>query len=296
MTLKYYLIVNPHGGVRSGQKILEKVKPFFDEADAELNIIETEYAGNARDISCEIPFEGFTGLCAIGGDGTMHEMVNGIMSRKDGIRIPIGLITGGTGNSFMHDVDCLDPIEAVQRILTNRTRKIDIFRAETEGGSYFGFNIVGWGMPTDINLLAEKMRWLGGQRYNIASIIEVLKFKTRVARIEIDGRNIVADFGFVIGCNTMYTGKGMKMAPLARLDDGLLDLLIVRKAGRIKLLRMFPKIFSGKHIADPIVEYRQVKKFSIYPEDKNTLNIDGEMLGTTPVNVEVLEKEIEVLV
>ena len=296
MKLKYYLIVNPHGGVMSGQKILEKVKPFFDEADAELNIIETEYAGHARDISCEIPFEGFAGLCAIGGDGTMHEMVNGIMSRKDGIRIPIGLITGGTGNSFMHDVDCLDPIEAVQRILTNRTRKIDIFRAETEGGTYFGFNIVGWGMPTDINLLAEKMRWLGGQRYNIASIIEVLKFKTRVARIEIDGRNIVADFGFVIGCNTMYTGKGMKMAPLARLDDGLLDLLIVRKAGRIKLLRMFPKIFSGKHIADPIVEYRQVKKFSIYPEDKNTLNIDGEMLGTTPVNVEVLEKEIEVLV
>ena len=59
---------------------------------------------------------------------------------------------------------------------------------------------------------------------------------------------------------------------------------------------MFPKIFSGKHIADPIVEYRQVKKFSIYPEEKNTLNIDGEMLGTTPVNVEVLEKEIEVLV
>ena len=142
MKLKYYLIVNPHGGVRSGQKILEKVKPYFDEADAELKIIETEYAGHARDISCEIPFEGFTGLCAIGGDGTMHEMVNGIMSRKDGIRIPIGLITGGTGNSFMHDVDCLDPIEAVQRILTNRTRKIDIFRAETEGGTYFGFNIV----------------------------------------------------------------------------------------------------------------------------------------------------------
>ena len=94
----------------------------------------------------------------------------------------------------------------------------------------------------------------------------------------------------------MYTGKGMKMAPLARLDDGLLDLLIVRKAGRIKLLRMFPKIFSGKHIADPIVEYRQVRKFSIYPEEQSTLNIDGEMLGSTPVKVEILAKAIEVLV
>ncbi len=294
--MKYSLIVNPHGGVKSGLKILEKVKPFFEEADADLNIIETEYAGHARDIASEVPLDGFTGLCAIGGDGTMHEIVNGMMTRKDGMRIPIGLITGGTGNSFMHDLDCLDPVEAVQRILTNRTRKIDLFKAEAAGNLYFGFNIVGWGMPTDINLLAEKMRWLGGQRYNIASILEVLKFKTRLARIEIDGRNIVADFGFVIGCNTMYTGKGMKMAPLARLDDGLLDLLIVRKVGRIKLLRMFPKIFSGKHIADPIVEYRQVRKFSIYPEEQSTLNIDGEMLGSTPVKVEILAKAIEVLV
>jgi YegS/Rv2252/BmrU family lipid kinase len=294
--MKYSLIVNPHGGIKSGSKILEKVKPYFEEANAELNIIETKYAGHACDIAAELPLDDFTGLCAIGGDGTMHEIVNGIMSRKDGMRIPIGLITGGTGNSFMHDLDCLDPVEAVQRILTNRTRKIDLFKAETKGNLYFGFNIVGWGMPTDINLLAEKMRWLGGQRYNIASILEVLKFKTRLARIEIDGSNIVADFGFVIGCNTMYTGKGMKMAPLARLDDGLLDLIIVRKAGRIKLLRMFPKIFSGKHIADPIVEYRQVKTFSIYPEKHSTLNIDGEMLGTTPVKVEILAKAIEVLV
>ena len=294
--MKYSLIVNPHGGVKSGLKILEKVKPFFEEADTELNIIETEYAGHARDIASELPLDNLTGLCAIGGDGTMHEMVNGMMTRKDGMRTPIGLITGGTGNSFMHDLDCLDPVEAAQRILTNRTRKIDLFKAQTKEKLYFGFNIVGWGMPTDINLLAEKMRWLGGQRYNIASILEVLKFKTRLARIEIDGRNIIADFGFVIGCNTMYTGKGMKMAPLARLDDGLMDLLIVRKAGRIKLLRMFPKIFSGKHIADPIVEYRQVRKFSIYPEEHSTLNIDGEIFGCTPVKVEILEKEIDVLV
>ena len=204
--MKYSLIVNPHGGVKSGLKILEKVKPFFEEADTELNIIETEYAGHARDIASELPLDNLTGLCAIGGDGTIHEMVNGMMTRKDEMRTPIGLITGGTGNSFMHDLDCLDPVEAAQRILTNRTRKIDLFKAQTKEKLYFGFNIVGWGMPTDINLLAEKMRWLGGQRYNIASILEVLKFKTRLARIEIDGRNIIADFGFVIGCNTMYTG------------------------------------------------------------------------------------------
>ena len=84
--------------------------------------------------------------------------------------------------------------------------------------------------------------------------------------------------------------------PLAQLDDGLIDLLIVRKVGRMKLLRLFPKIFSGKHIGDPAVDYRQVSEFSIKPEDKNTLNIDGEMLGSTPIRVTMMPKEIEVLV
>ena len=198
--MKYSLIVNPHGGGKSGLKILEKVKPFFEEADADLNIIETEYAGHARDIASEVPLDGFTGLCAIGGDGTMHEMVNGMMNRKDGRQIPIGLITGGTGNSFMHDLDCLDPVEAVQRILTNRTRKIDLFKAEAAGNLYFGFNIVGWGMPTDVNNLAEKIRWMGNQRYNVASIIEVIRHRKRFAQLNVDVDKIHADFEFIMGC------------------------------------------------------------------------------------------------
>ena len=79
--MKYHLIINPHGGAKTSSKILEKVKPYFVDANAELNIIETDYAGHARDISREVPFEGYSGLCAIGGDGTMHEMLNGLMKR-----------------------------------------------------------------------------------------------------------------------------------------------------------------------------------------------------------------------
>ena len=76
----------------------------------------------------------------------------------------------------------------------------------------------------------------------------------------------------------------------------MIDLIIARKVGRIKLLRLFPKIFSGKHIGDPAVDYRQVSEFTINPEEQNALNIDGEMLGNTPVHVKVLKQELEVLV
>ena len=218
------------------------------------------------------------------------------MTRKDKLKFPIRLITGGTGNSFMHDLDCLDPIEAANKIISDKRRFIDVFSCNTDGKTFYGFNILGWGIPTDANILADKLRWMGPQRYNFASIIEGLRNKKRFARVIIDNNSIGADFAFIIGCNTIHTGKGMRMAPLARLNDGLIDLIIVRKVSRFKLLKIFPKVFSGKHIGDPGVDYRQVKQFKIMSEDKSQLNLDGEVLGSTPVEVKILPKEVEILI
>ena len=293
---KYYLTVNPFGGGKKGPKILKKVLPLFEENKIELKIIETEYAGHNKDLAKDVDMKGYDGFCCIGGDGTLNEVVNGMMTRNDRRKFPIGIITGGTGNSFMHDVNCLDPIVASRRIIEGKSRKIDIFSCDANGQIFYGFNIMGWGIPTEANVLADKLRWMGSQRYNFASIVEVIRHKKRFARVAIDGSSIAADFAFIIGCNTIHTGKGMQMAPLARLSDGLIDLIIVRKVPRIKLLKLFPKIFSGRHIGDTAVDYRQVKEFSIIPEENKQLNIDGEVVGSTPVMVKVLPSEIEILV
>tara|TARA_Y100000746_G_C15463659_1_gene432711 strand:- start:335 stop:1222 length:888 start_codon:yes stop_codon:yes gene_type:complete len=293
---KYYLTVNPYGGGKKGPKILKDVLPLFELKNIELNIIETEYAGHNRDLANQLNMDGYDGFCCIGGDGTLNEVINGLLTRKDRLKFPIGLITGGTGNSFMHDLDCLDPIEAANKIISDKRRFIDVFSCNTDGKTFYGFNILGWGIPTDANILADKLRWMGPQRYNFASIIEVLRHKKRFARLIIDNNSIGADFAFIIGCNTIHTGKGMRMAPLARLNDGLIDLIIVRKVSRFKLLKLFPKVFSGKHIGDPGVDYRQVKQFKIMSEDKSQLNLDGEVLGSTPVEVKILPKEVEILI
>ena len=292
---KFYLTVNPYGGGKRGPKILKNILPLFEEKNIQLTIIETEYAGHNKELANQLDMNGYDGLCCIGGDGTMYEVINGLMTREDRQKFPIGLITGGTGNSFMHDLDCLDPMDAAKRIVKGERRSIDIFSCKANGEQYYGFNILGWGIPTDANILADKLRWMGSQRYNLSSIVEVLRHKKRFARVTIDGSSIGADFAFIIGCNTIHTGKGMKMAPLARLNDGLIDLIIVRKVSRLKLLKLFPKVFSGKHIGDPSVDYRQVKQFSIIPEEDNQLNLDGEVLGSTPVEVQVLPNEIELL-
>ena len=293
---KYYLLVNPKGGHKKGLEIYEKVKHVFTNADTNVTVLHTEYAGHAFDFANTLDFAGYDGLCAIGGDGTMYELINGMLKRDDNHKIPIGLITGGTGNSFMYDVDCLDPIDAAKRIVQHNLRPLDIAKVNANGELFYSFNIIGWGLATDAGKLAEKLRWLGGVRYDVASIIEVLKGKDRIATLTLEKEVIKENFIFIIGCNTTHTGKAMKMAPLAQLNDGKIDLIIVRKTSRINLLKLFPKLFSGDHIKSPLVEYRQVESFSISLEETNDLTIDGEIIGTTPLNVQMVPKMVNVLV
>ena len=293
---KYYLLVNPKGGHKRGLEIYEKVKHIFSSAGANITVLHTEYAGHAFDFANTLDFIGYDGLCAIGGDGTMYELINGMLKRDDNHKIPIGLITGGTGNSFMYDVDCLDPIDAAKRIVQHNLRPLDIAKVNANGELFYSFNIIGWGLATDAGKLAEKLRWLGGVRYDVASIVEVLKGKDRIATLTLDKEVIKENFIFIIGCNTIHTGKAMKMAPLAQLNDGKIDLIIVRKTSRINLLKLFPKLFSGDHIKSPLVEYRQVENFSISLEETNDLTIDGEVIGTTPLNVQMIPKMVNVLV
>ena len=293
---KYYLLVNPKGGHKRGLEIYEKVKHIFSSAGTKITVLHTEYAGHAFDFANTLDFVGYDGLCAIGGDGTMYELINGMLKRDDNHKIPIGLITGGTGNSFMYDVDCLDPVDAAKRIVQHKLRPLDIAKVNANGELFYSFNIIGWGLATDAGKLAEKLRWLGGVRYDVASIIEVLKGKDRIATLTLDEEVIKENFIFIIGCNTIHTGKAMKMAPLAQLNDGKIDLIIVRKTSRINLLKLFPKLFSGDHIKSPLVEYRQVQNFSISLEETNDLTIDGEIIGTTPLNVQMVPKMVNVLV
>ena len=293
---KYYLLVNPKGGHKKGLEIYEKVKHVFSSSDTNIKVLHTEYAGHAFDFANTLDFAGYDGLCAIGGDGTMYEIINGMLKREDKQKIPIGLITGGTGNSFMYDVDCLDPVDAAKRIVQHNLRPLDIAKVNANGDLFYSFNIIGWGLATDAGKLAEKLRWLGGVRYDVASIIEVLKGKDRIATLTLDKEVIKENFIFIIGCNTIHTGKAMKMAPLAQLNDGKIDLIIVRKTSRINLLKLFPKLFSGDHIKSPLVEYRQVENFSISLEETNDLTIDGEIIGTTPLDVQMIPKMINVLV
>ena len=289
---KLLIIVNLYSGKKQGEEILNNILNIFKNQD--YNIIKTTHPNHPYEIANSINIDDFMGICAIGGDGTMHEIINGMLNRRDNKQLPIGLIPGGTGNSFMHDLNSLDPIISTKKIAQFQTRKIDLMEIKTDSDVIFSFNVAGWGMPPDINILAEKMRWLGLQRYNIASLIEIMRFKKRQCDLIINDENISDDYSFVLCCNTIHTGNGMKIAPKAKVDDGLMDVIAVKKTNRLKLFSLFPKIFSGKHIEDPLVNYYQVDTISISPKINANLIVDGEILGKTPCTINVEQHKLEI--
>ena len=128
--------MNPHGGRRIGLHLLRKIQPIFDSAGIKLDIIETQFAGHA-------------GLIIISGDGTMHEVLNGLVVCKDQRTIPIGLIPGGSGNSLMVDLGLTDPVDAAKAIVAGHLRKFDVAEITTGGRTIFSSNIIGWGLATD---------------------------------------------------------------------------------------------------------------------------------------------------
>ena len=294
--MKYYLIVNPYGGGGKGLKIQEKIQPVFESAGAELEIINTTHSGHAKELAQSLDFNGFNGICPIGGDGTMHEIINGMMLREDKSKIPIGLITGGTGNSFMHDLEMLDPIDAARAVVGGKKQSIDIVDLSVGGKQIYIFNIIGWGLVTDAGIKAEYIRWLGHNRYTVSAAFEVLCKKRRPARLILDDKIYDDNFLFIIACNTKHTGKGMKMAPKSELDDGLLDVIVVKDASRLELFNLLPKVFNGTHITHPRLEYFQVRKFGIESENKDPLNIDGEINGTTPFISNIVPSALEVFI
>ena len=157
--------------------------------------------------------------------------------------------------------------------------------------------MIGWGLVTDVGNKAEHFRWLGTNRYTILSVVEVFRHKSRSATLIMDDKTIEDEFTFIIACNSIHVGKGMKMAPRAKLDDGLIDLIVIRSGvRRTRLLQVLPKLFDGSHINEPEVEYYQTSKFSLIPETDEILNIDGEMLGSTPIKVEMIPNAFEMFV
>lgn len=288
------VIVNPRGGLRRGGDVLEKVRPVLMAADIDLTVLVTTHSGHAFRIAQDLDLQDCHGICLIGGDGTIHEVADGLLQRRDSISVPLGIIPAGTGNTVAQHLKCDEPMEAARRIAQGQTLPLDVIQVKLQDRTVHCIDMVGWGAISDININAERWRILGRQRYAVAALWQIVRARRRQATLLLDGVSHPDDFLFIIACNPKYTGAGMQLAPRAELHDGLMDVVVVRDASRWQMLNLFSKVFDGSHIHLKCVEYHQVRSFEIRTEGHDLMNLDGEMKGFSPIAAEVLPSALSV--
>ena len=293
--MKVLLIYNPYAAHQRAKKLLPKVEAAFPKRNIAFDLRLTDYPEHAVEIVRQADFKAYDGVVAAGGDGTLFEVINGYYQNPSRKRIPLGVLPIGTGNAFARDLDLHADrwTEAVDIIGMNKPRKVDVGRFHTHGQDYYYLNIMGLGFVADVTETALKLKSFGNVAYTLGVLYRTLFLKAHRLEIEIDGKTLEGDNIFVEISNTRYTSNFL-MAPDAKIDDGLLDVTILKKLSRRRLLKCFPLIFTGEHIHMDEINTFQARKIRITTDPIKVLTPDGELIGITPVEVECLHRAVPV--
>ena len=234
---------------------------------------------------------GTDAVVVAGGDGTVHLAIQELA----GTGIPLGIIPSGTGNDLAAAVGLreLDVATAADTIAAGRTRRIDLARVTRLDGTtaYFG-SVLASGFDSRVNDRANAMRWpRGGSRYNIAILIEFLTLRGIPYEVELeqgDGsiERISGDLVMATIGNGSSYGGGIPICPDADPSDGLLDVTIVRPAGRLRLLRLLPRVYKGTHASVEQVSMFRVRRARLSSPGV-TAYADGDPIGVLPLVIEV---------
>jgi len=313
---RIYLIYNPFSGNKRGKRLANKAVRLIQREGVYVNVERLSERGHAERICETGELDSYDVVVSVGGDGTFHECINGMMKRiyeRKGKPIPLALIAAGTGNSFMHELGCYKIKLAIYHILRGVHFPIDICKLTFgDGTSCYSFNSIHWGIASKIMATAERLRWMGhAMRYTTACFMEIIGGdKAQTAKIRVIDENrkeVEYDDNFIVAIanNIITASKGMKMAPSAKLDDGLIDLLLVKSTSTLNLLDIFRRTYDGSHTELPYVIYQKVKEFSITPYRENEsgeveeveeiLDVDGELKGCTPFSCEVLQQVLRIV-
>ena len=291
---KIHFVLNPNAGNGSPLKIFQEIEEELILNNVKYTIFKSQGRNDIFNhvMSDEIPECDV--ICAMGGDGTIHETADGLMQSGKASDLAFSVIPSGTGNAFAQTLGELKPKKAIRKILEGERLKIDAMEIKQGPKVSYAVNIIGWGMASRVNQISDQLRILGGIRYNIASLIGIAAMKKKRLVLRMGDKVINEDALLFLALNTVYTGKGMKMAPDADFSDGLIDIIMFKSATKLQVVSIFLKLFSGKHIFDPRVTYKQVNSFSLESEGYD-LNIDGENQGHTPIDVRVIKKCITLI-
>ncbi|NHC42440.1 diacylglycerol kinase family lipid kinase [Bacillus sp. MM2020_1] len=303
-----YFIVNPKAGNGHCFTIWERVERQLKVKKVPYLAFFTEYPGHANILAGQIALKNTEQkmIIAVGGDGTMHEVVNGAVKEN---HITLGFIPGGSGNDFSRGfqvpVDPVEALEVILRLAKQTGQPIDVGKITmNDSHEHYFINNMGAGFDATISYEVNQSRMkaifnklsLGRMVYVYFLLKKLFTYKTSTIDLSIDGeKHIFEQTWFVTVSNQPFYGGGMKIAPAAEPDDGLFDITVVQRLSRWKLLLVFISVFWGKHI-----HFKEVKTYigtdvSIHSQAKLFVHADGEHIGFTPLNIHLQASALQVL-
>ena len=293
--MRLWVVVNPasgHGeGKKRGPEAVEKLR----QCGVELEVVTSEHPKHVYELTRQLDPARYDGAVAVGGDGTLFELINGLVRAHGEIPFPLAQVPVGTGNSLARDLYPDGLHSAVQAICDGRKRPLDVIHYRGASSEGYFTNVMGVGFVSDINARSFRFQWMGKTAYALATVIEIARPSFAHTRIWVDGKQVLDEPTlFVEICDSQYTGGNMLIAPGARIDDGQLDLIVCLPMSRTRLLSSFPKIFSGTHVDLPEVKVYRGKKVRIETDPPKRLSPDGEVFDTTPLDLQCLPGFIEV--
>ncbi|MEJ8567653.1 diacylglycerol/lipid kinase family protein [Elongatibacter sediminis] len=298
--MKLLLVPNPAAGGGRAGRLLPAIRQSLSACDFRFDVLSVADAGLATGLRAD-SLSGYDAVVAVGGDGTVFGVVNGLMRLAPADRPVLGVIPVGTGNAFVRDLG-LEPGDwrgAVDLLAAGRTRLVDVgeYRSLDHGTGadrFYWVNVIGAGFVVDAGRTAQGLKAFGRSAYTWAVLWRLMGLRSYRFRLELDGRVLDQDLLFAEISNTRYTGTHFLIAPQARCDDGEFDVTLVSRMPRWKLLRLFPMVFTGRHVQRPEVRMLRARAIRLVAPAGLGLMADGEFRGTMPAEMRCLPRALRV--
>jgi diacylglycerol kinase (ATP) len=298
--MKVKIIVNPYANRWRAKKRIPAIEASFASVGLPYDLVRIVGAGGGKQEAIKAVDQGYDAVIAAGGDGTVSEVVNGLIERSgDGETLPLGVLPVGTGNDFNAMARLPnDLLTSAQVICDGQTRQLDAGRITMDGVVHYFDNNCALAMEPMVTIENLQMtRLRGNLRYVIAVIRALTKLKAWHMRISWEGGDYEGPLYLLSVCNSPRTGGIFTMAPLARMDDGLLDYVFAPEIPKLTVLSLLPKLIKGTHIHHPEVTTGKSPWLRAESEPGTPIHADGEVLGTSVREVvyEILPGKITLL-
>lgn len=289
MARRLAFLTNPTSGKGRGERARLAALPRLRDAGFEVEDLIGRDAADARGLAEKAVADGVDALVVCGGDGLVHLGVQVVAETGT----PLGIIPAGTGNDVARyfDLPRKDAVAAADRIIGSRVRTIDLARS---GSTYFA-TVLAAGFDAVVNERANGMTWPRGQmRYNLATLAVLRTFRPLNYLLDLDGTERRVEAMLVAVGNGPSFGGGLRITEGALLDDGLLDVVIIKTMSKPDLIRTYPKLFSGTHTSHPQYEHHRVRRVTVATPGI-VAYADGERFGALPLTIQAVPGALKVL-